>query len=136
MFTKPSCGWVGITVGNYKASASYLRDVPMETIGSFIAAIQNNTPASILYDAEGWEFITVFDSYNAYVIECKDLESTIYHYTINFNNVIEDVYNDFNNNFNDWCNWNFNEDEDDVKEYSKELRSKLNELRKVIDTMN
>ena len=74
MFTTPSCGWVCLIIDDFKDRASYLTSVPNNCLDAFIFGIENYLPASVEFDAEGWNYILVSTWYRSYIISEKDTE--------------------------------------------------------------
>lgn len=72
MLRKPSEGWSQITIGNWSDRCSYLTDVPRDLLNAIWFCIKWNEPQSVKCDAEGWEYIIVFDSYQIFIIEYNE----------------------------------------------------------------
>lgn len=68
MFSKPDCGWVKFTLGDFKARPSYLTDIPIDCVNAFISTMENNLPASVWFDEEGSEVLLVLSEYNSVFI--------------------------------------------------------------------
>ncbi|MGX4599194.1 hypothetical protein [Faecalimicrobium sp. JNUCC 81] len=68
MFSKPDCGWVKFTLGDFKARPSYLTDRPIDCVNAFISTMENNLPTSVWFDEEGSEVLLVLSEYNSVFI--------------------------------------------------------------------
>ena len=71
MLGKPEAGWTDITIGSqYIGTASYLDDVPVETMDAFLKYYQG-APFQVTYDAEGYHFgLFTFDGL-VYIVDNK-----------------------------------------------------------------
>ena len=75
MLENPKHGWVKIHLGDFCDRASYLTDVPHDLLDKFNNMFEKHgSPVAVGFDAEGWEYIIVFDWYTTYIIESKDTE--------------------------------------------------------------
>lgn len=72
MLDTPKYGWSNIHIGEWFDRCSYLDDVPMKLLEAFVRCFRCSEPQSIRFDAEGYEYIIVFDTYQTYVITSKE----------------------------------------------------------------
>lgn len=72
MLDTPKHGWGKIHIGAWSDRCSYLDDVPMKLLEAFMRCFREPEPQSVRFDAEGYEYIIVFDTYQTYVITSKD----------------------------------------------------------------
>ena len=72
MLDTPKHGWSKIHIGAWSDRCSYLDDVPMKLLEAFVRCFRESEPQSVRFDAEGYEYILVFDTYQTYVITSKD----------------------------------------------------------------
>ena len=127
MLTKPKAGWTILQIGDFMERASYLTDIPNDCLDAFIHALQNNTPAVIFFDAEGWDFHLIASYYQSYVIVDKE-EATVYLIEKNIKELAKELYNDINNNFDDWLNWDFYNSVEEREENKRSIMTKLSQL--------
>lgn len=129
MLTKPKHGWTNLQIGDFTERASYLTDIPNDCLDAFIHALQNNSPAVIFFDAEGWEFHLVASYYQSYIVVDKS-DTKVYVIEKNIKELAKELYEDINNNFDDWLSWDIYEDDTDEerKEKKEKLMIKLTQL--------
>jgi len=127
MLTKPNHGWTNLQIGNLTERASYLTDIPNDCLDAFIHALQNNTPAVIFFDAEGWDFHLIASYYQSYIIVDKD-KAEVYIVEKNIKELAKELYNDINNNFDDWLNWDLYDNMEEREENKRNIMTKLSEL--------
>lgn len=72
MLDAPKLGWSKIHIGAWSDRCSYLDDVPMKLLEAFVRCFRESEPQSVRFDAEGYEYILVFDTYQTCVITSKD----------------------------------------------------------------
>ena len=72
MLDTPKHGWSSIHIGAWSDRCSYLDDVPMKLLEAFLRCFRCHEPQSVRFDAEGYEYIIVFDIYQTYVITSDD----------------------------------------------------------------
>ena len=72
MLDAPKLGWRKIHIGAWSDRCSYLDDVPMKLLEAFVRCFRESEPQSVRFDAEGYEYILVFDTYQTCVITSKD----------------------------------------------------------------
>ena len=67
MLSTPKYGWSTITIGNWSDRCSYIDDVPFMLLSAVDEVIRTRTTYSVKFDAEGYEYIIVFDEFEAIV---------------------------------------------------------------------
>lgn len=127
MLTKPSHGWTNIQIGNFSERASYLTDIPNDCLDAFIYALQSGNPAVIFFDAEGWDFHLIASYYCSYIIVDKD-EAKVYSFDRTIKELAKELYEDINNNFDDWLNWDLYDNVEEREQNERGLRKKLSDL--------
>ena len=133
MFSIPKHGWVNLTIDNWTDRASYLTDIPEEILKASINFLKNpGLPASVSFDAEGWEYILVINHYDVYVIESKD-EEKLYHFDKNGIKLIEEIYKDIYENLDAWACWSYDVNEEKFAIYKKRLEELLEELKNLLE---
>lgn len=134
MLSIPKYGWVNLSIGDWSDRASYLTNVSFDILEAFINLLQNRKVSSVSFDAEGWEYIIVFDFYDVYIIENKEEEPKLYHFDISAVSLAEEVYKDMKDNVYAWSLWDYGtQSEEDRLVEEKKLKEKLENLRLVID---
>lgn len=72
MLDTPRYGWSNIHIGTWSDRCSYLDDVPVKLLETFLHCYRCSEPQSVRFDAEGYEYIIVFDTYQTHVITSDD----------------------------------------------------------------
>ncbi len=141
MFKDISCGWVTIEIGDFSEGAGYLNDIPIDTLEALINSYENNIPAVIKYDTEGWQFIVVIDNQRTYIIDESFLDADcprrgkremLTVVNISKNEIVGEILMDIINDLNEWVLWNGclpDIEKEDRRNEIIRLVEKLNELR-------
>lgn len=133
MLSIPKHGWVNLSIGDWEDRASYLTDVPNDLLDALIEKLNNWKPVCVSFDAEGWEYILVIDSFTVHVIESED-EHKLYSFDISAKELAEEVYKDISENLNAWSWWDYATDTEEQRLKEEEnLKKKLKALRKALD---
>lgn len=136
MFTEPKHGWVILKLGDFEGSVSYLTDVPIDCLDAFIYALRTNNPATIFFDAEGWDFHLVSSYYDGYIISDKNEPPELY--LINngtFRTLAKELISDIEKYFDEWVNWLSYEDlgKEELRSRKYNLIYKKNVLKNLIE---
>jgi len=76
MLSKPIAGWVNITVGEQVVCASYLTDVPLDLLESFITTLSYyGRPTVVSFDEEGSYAYLILDYNNALMVVSRDINT-------------------------------------------------------------
>ena len=137
MLGRPDAGWTDITIGKYIGTASYLDDVPIETMDAFLKYFQG-APFQVTYDAEGYNFGLItfddsvyivdnkndnFDMINTKVVKSENGYFGKYETTEKVLHVLaKECVNDVRQYIDGWVDW-FSYEEDTPEE--KEIRKKM-----------
>lgn len=134
MLSYPEHGWCNVEIGDFVGSASYLGDIPMVCLETFIQYLtkgNNINSASIYFDEEGTEFYVVFDYYSTYIIiERNEKPELKYFNNIGAKQLANEFVNDLERDFDKWVDWECYHDI--PKSRSDELRLKIEELKQLI----
>ena len=68
MLNTPKNGWGKIQIGEWEDRVSYLDDIPFDLLEALTDSCKKHVPVSVKFDAEGYEYIVVFDWMVTYVI--------------------------------------------------------------------
>ena len=118
MLATPKYGWSEITIGNWHDRCSYLDDVPYRLLESVDYTNRCGRPSSVKFDAEGWEYIIVFDMYKTHIIcDNDDCKYILYTVEINLKDLIRELIYDIRRDIDAWSKWYC-----DVREYEAEER--------------
>lgn len=136
MLSKPHAGWTIISIGKFSDRASFLTDVPMDLLDGFINNEHNCF--CVKFDAEGWDYIIVFDNYGTDIISDRHIDFTSeYHYRpskVYKKDLALEVANDVEAELEGWTDWLPNVGNEDLSEREKELRSKIAKVREIYST--
>ena len=131
MLSKPYCGWCDVVIGDFKAPASYLSEVPVDCLNAMILAISNSSDFCVSFDAEGWEYKVISDRCKTFVIIEKDgVELKVIDKDII--SLKDELIDDIESNIKDWSHWSLSEEDDSVEEvqlYEKDLMKKIEILK-------
>lgn len=133
MFTTPEHGWTNLQLGDFSQRASYLTDIPNDCLDAFIHALQNNVPAIVYFNAEGWDFYLVSSYYQTYIILDIDNVKTFV-IDKNKNNLAKELINDIEKYLEEWVNWECYDDkeETEIEKRRNELKEKLSILKSLL----
>lgn len=104
MFSKPHCGWVTVTLGEFTDRASYLTDVPVDCLDALIFGVEHYRPAAVKFDAEGWEYTITFTTYQTYIVRIKE-SPELYIIDKDIIDVAKEVILDIERDFEAWMDW-------------------------------
>ena len=125
MLDTPKHGWSVITIGNWSDRCSYLTDVPFQLLKAMECSCRECKPISVRFDAEGWEYIIVFDWFCTHIISEKSNEDGFDYFSIDINRdeLAKELIIDIRKNINKWAIWTDygNMSEDEISERKKDL---------------
>ena len=106
MLKTPWCGWSEITIGNWHDRCSYLDDVPYMLLEAVDCVNRTGRPSAVQFDAEGWEYIIVFDTWETHIIS-NDSEREHNYYTIEINlkDLTRELIADIRRDLDEWSKW-------------------------------
>lgn len=133
MLSKPRHGWATITIEDWSDRLSYLDDVPFMLLDAMIWSCREHQPASVRFDAEGYDYIIVFDWLYTYIIELKD-KTKMLEFHIDRDDLAKQLIRDIKNALQEWAGFVDYGDMTGVeKEYRKLcLESKCMELEELL----
>lgn len=129
MLSKPVHGWATITIGSWSDRISYLDDAAFLLLDSMILSCKEHQPASVRFDAEGWDYIVIFDWLETHIIEQKNTNELI-SFNIHRDVLAKELVKDIQENIKDWAAFVDYGDmtEEDKADREKELLCKCKEL--------
>lgn len=72
MLETPQHGWSELHMGTWSDRLSYLDDPAFDLLWAVERALRTKQPSAVRFDAEGYEYIIVFDWYDQFVITDRD----------------------------------------------------------------
>ena len=125
----PKNGWVSIVLGDYSRAASYLTDVPFDCLDAMIYALKEGFDFCVSFDGEGQgDFKVIADDYTTYVIEESD-EPVLRKFNVTRLDIAKALFDDIENELNDWVFWNIDRDEQKLIPVKKDLLKNSQHLR-------
>ena len=140
MLENPKHGWVKIHLGDFCDRASYLTDVIYDVLEALIQVLERKGPASVYFDAEGWEWYIVFTWYETFIIDYPYRTDEEYMNSVDdkpeltvidmrIEDIAKEVIKDFEKDYNEWVHWlPWNES----KEREKELNQMINKIKEMV----
>ena len=119
MLKTPKHGWSEITIGNWHDRCSYLDDVPYRLLEAVDYTNRTARPSSVEFNAEGWEYIIVFNTYETHIIHDNfDREGyQLITVEISLKDLIRELIADIRRDLDAWSKWYC-----DISEYEAEER--------------
>ena len=108
MLKTPEHGWSEITIGDWTDRCSYLDDVPYRLLEAVDDVNRTHMPSSVRLDAEGWEYIIVFDRYSTHIITL-DFYGQWKYTTVDIyiKDLIKELIGDIRKDLDLWAEWGF-----------------------------
>lgn len=110
MLETPKHGWSKITIGNWSDRCSYLDDVPFKLLNAIKKLYEGHEPVSVRFDAEGWEYIVVFDWHCTHIIsestdeECMNTFNYLF-IEVNRDDIAKELISDICRDIDEWSKW-------------------------------
>lgn len=128
MLSKPKHGWSEITIGDWSDRCSYIDDVPFMLLEAMEESCRVNKPVAIKFDAEGWDYIIVFDQFETHIISTAPhslkAQDSYSYYTIEVDRdeLAKELIADTRRDIDEWCGFYYeDETEDFISERKKDL---------------
>ena len=131
MLRTPKYGWSKITIVDWEDRCSDLDDVPYRLLEAVDYTNRTHMPSSVKFDAEGWDYIIVFDMYETHIITCdKNGEWQYNTIEIFLRDLIVELLADIRKDLNAWSEWGFMRGEDEIDERRKDLSAWCNVIER------
>lgn len=118
MLDKPKDGWSRISIGSWSERCSYIDDVPFMLLEALEESCRTNKPVAVKFDAEGYEYIIVFDWIETHIISDKGDEYTYVTITADRKVLAHQLIVDIIADLEDWAAWGtMTEDECEERMY-------------------
>lgn len=129
MLSKPVNGWSTITIGRWSDRISYLDDAAFLLLDAMILSCKEHQPAAVRFDAEGWDYIVIFDWLESHIIEQKDTNELI-SLRIDRDSLAKELVHDIQEGIKEWAAFvdYGGMTEEDKADREKELQRKCKEL--------
>jgi len=134
MLAEPKYGWSKITIGDWSDRCSYLDDVPFLLLESIEEACRTGNPAVSKFDAEGWEYLIVFDLFETHIITEVDDGYVLVTEEVKLKSIAEELVQDIRRDLDGWSVWTdyggMSEDEADERKKDLSILCDIVEKRK------
>lgn len=123
MLHNPKYGRATIKIGDFEDRCSYLRDVPKLIWRALDKSVRTYDTTCVSIDAEGYEYIIVFDQFNTHII-MENAEADQYSLkTINvsYRELAREFIDDIRRDLDEWARWT---DYGDMSAEEKEERAR------------
>lgn len=131
MLSEPQHGWTFVQIEDFKEPASYITDVPNDCLDGFIYALNNNLPAIIYFDAEGYDYYLIITRFVSYIILEKE-SVRLYRFEISMYDLVEELINDIELYIDEWASWGGSTDKK-VKRNKEILEQKIIKLKQLLN---
>lgn len=132
MISNPKHGWCDFDLRSFHGSPSYLTDVPVDLLNTFIQYHATGTGIA-WFDEEGTEFTLVITPYSLFIIEEKD-EPVLHDFSeMNINNLEKELIEDIEKDLTGWSEFITNYDREEVIMHRDEIRNKIAMLKELRD---
>lgn len=106
MLSSPQYGWSNITIGDWSDRCSYLDDVPFDLLRSIWNVQATSLPYAVSFDAEGWQYIIVFDEYETHIITSKESSENQYiNVKADIDSLASELIDDIRKSIDKWASW-------------------------------
>ena len=130
MISNPEYGWCDFDLKSFHGSPSYLTDVPVDLLNTFIQYHSTGTGIA-WFDEEGTELTLVITPYSLFIIEEKD-EPVLHDFSeMNIDNLEKELIEDIEKDLIGWAEFITTGDIDEVIMHRDEIRNKIAMLKKL-----
>lgn len=105
MLSTPKYGWSNIKIGDWTDRCSYLDDVPFLLLEMLEENGRTSRPVSGKFDAEGYEYIIVFDKYETHIITETDTGYELKTVEVRSEELAKDLIEDIRRDIDSWSGW-------------------------------
>lgn len=132
MIEEVNAGWATVKIGEFETKASYLEDLPINWLKSFIFGLRNDVPITLFIEEEGSESYIVTCSNITYIIADGRETRDTYEFDITIEELAKEFLKDLSVYFEEWVNWNpFEEGRPDYGRRNL-IKNMMDELKKVL----
>ena len=138
MLSKPKHGWSEITIGDWSDRCSYIDDVPFNLLEALEKSCRTHRPVAVKFDAEGWDYIVVFDQFETHIISTNPNDVDVYFSNFDYHTIeidrdklAKELIADIRRDIDDWTHWDYRDHtEDYLSERKKDLLALCNVVEK------
>lgn len=132
MLKTPKHGWSEITIGSWHDRCSDVSDdVPYKLLEAVDYTNRTSNISSVKFDAEGWEYIIIFDTSEVHIIT-NDFNYGWKYTTIEIclKNLTKDLIADIRKDLEAWSKWGYGRSEEEIAERKLDLQAWCNVIEK------
>ena len=131
MLKTPKYGWSRISIDDWNDRCSYLDDVPYKLLEAVDHTIRTCMPSAVKFDAEGYEYIIVFDMHYTHIIGYDfDGEYSCHTVEINLKDLTRELIADIRRDIKLWGKWYCDVSEYEAEERELDLQAWCNVIEK------
>lgn len=132
MLKTPQYGWSEITIGDWYDRCSYLDDVPYRLLEAVDFTNRTRRPSAVEFDAEGYEYIIVFDTWETHIIHntFDGEEYRLITIEIALKDLIRELIADIRRDLKEWSEWGYDISCDEIEERKLDLNAWCNVIEK------
>ena len=107
MLDTPKYGWSHVSIGSWSDRCSYLDDVPMELLKAMKQFRTTHLPTPVKFDAEGYEYIILFDVGVVHVITESEADDgyTLTSLEVDYEALANELARDVRRDIGAWTRW-------------------------------
>lgn len=134
MLSTPIAGWSRIIIGEWSDRCSYVDDVPFLLLEGVEEALRTGNPVAAKFDAEGWEYLIVFDHSQTHIITETDDGYSLKTEEILLSDIARRLISDIRRDISQWAAWSVYEDmtPPQIRERKKDLETLCSIIEKMI----
>jgi len=121
MLERPEYGWSRVTIGDWSDRCGYLDDVPFLLLEALEQICRTTKPSAVRLDAEGWEYLIVFNLCETHIITETDDGYALHTVESTPDKLAQELVSDIKENLCQWAEW---PDYGDMSDDEKEERAK------------
>lgn len=134
MFSTPKNGWVDITIGNWKGTASYLTNPHLDLLDAIADVVSKKYSSSVYFDGEGWSANLVLNDLTFYIIEDKDEVKVFSFDDILIRDFMYECCEDISRDIDAWAMWDYDDETPaDIVKAKARIRRKLKRTLFLLD---
>ena len=125
MISNPKAGWCTFKLDNFTGSASYITDVPVDLLQTFINYEQTGSGVCS-FDEEGSNFVFVIEDCNKEYIISKRQSTEVFQFYKDVSNLEKEVIKDIESDLDAWGeSFEVSNESKDIAKHTAEIKSLL-----------
>lgn len=112
-------GWANIVFENTTEEASYLTDIPIDILNSLKIAFENNIPAVLFFNCEGYEIYITLGYYESYLCSNKEEKGMFDLSNRGLKSWAKEICDDIENQIENWSEWGYEDNKDSSRKIKR-----------------